>query len=63
LIYMSISIMSASWLFLIFTIIFAIIYLLFMPSEERYCLQTYGKEYQEYMERTPRWIGAPKSKK
>lgn len=63
LIYVSISLMSASWLFLIFTIIFAIMYRMFMPSEERYCLQTFGKEYQEYMERTPRWIGAPKSKK
>jgi protein-S-isoprenylcysteine O-methyltransferase Ste14 len=49
--------------FLVITIIFAIIYLIFMPTEERYCLETYGKEYQDYMERTPRWIGLPKSKK
>ena len=63
LIYGSISIMSLSLLFLIITIIFAIIYLMFMPTEERYCLETYGKEYQVYMKRTPRWIGVPTSKK
>jgi protein-S-isoprenylcysteine O-methyltransferase Ste14 len=62
LIYVSISLMSVSWIFLLLTIIFTIIYLKFIPSEERYCLQTYGKEYQEYMEKTPRWIGLPKSK-
>jgi protein-S-isoprenylcysteine O-methyltransferase Ste14 len=59
----SISIMSLSWLFLLIVIIFAIPLLIAVPSEERYCLKTYGKEYQDYMERTPRWIGLPKPKK
>jgi protein-S-isoprenylcysteine O-methyltransferase Ste14 len=59
----SISIMSLSWLFLLIVIILAIPILIAAPAEERYCLNTYGKEYQEYMERTPRWIGLPKSKK
>ena len=63
LIFISISIMSVSWIFLILTIIFAIIYLIFMSAEEQHCLKTYEKEYQEYMERTPRWIGFPKSMK
>ena len=63
LIYGSIALMSESLIFLVLTIIFAIIYLWFIPTEERYCLETYGKEYQEYMDRTPRWIGVPKSKK
>ena len=63
LMYISISIMSLSWIFLIITIIFGIHLLLVAPAEERYCLKTYGKEYQEYMERTPRYIGLPKSKK
>jgi protein-S-isoprenylcysteine O-methyltransferase Ste14 len=58
----SISIMSLSWLFLLIVIIFAIPLLITIPAEERYCLKTYGKEYQEYIERTPRWIGLPKSK-
>jgi len=62
LIYVSISLMSLSWIFLVFTIIFGVNLLIVVPAEERYCLKTYGKEYQEYMERTPRWIGLPKSK-
>ena len=61
LIYISISIMSVSWIFLVITIIFAIHLLIVVPAEERYCLKTYGKEYQDYIERTPRWIGLPKS--
>jgi protein-S-isoprenylcysteine O-methyltransferase Ste14 len=56
----SISIMSLSWLFLLIAIIFAIPLLITAPAEERYCLKTYGKEYENYMERTPRWIGIPK---
>jgi protein-S-isoprenylcysteine O-methyltransferase Ste14 len=63
LMYISISIMSLSWIFLIITIIFGIHLLLVAPAEERYCLETYGKEYQDYIERTPRYIGLPKSKK
>jgi protein-S-isoprenylcysteine O-methyltransferase Ste14 len=31
-------------------------------AEERGCLETYGEEYQEYLNRTPRWIGMPKSR-
>jgi protein-S-isoprenylcysteine O-methyltransferase Ste14 len=57
-----ISIMSLSWLFLLIVIIFAIPLLIAASAEERYCLEKYGKEYQDYMERTPRWIGLPKSK-
>jgi protein-S-isoprenylcysteine O-methyltransferase Ste14 len=30
-------------------------------NEERFCLEKFGNAYQEYMERTPRWIGIPKS--
>jgi protein-S-isoprenylcysteine O-methyltransferase Ste14 len=55
-IYISISIMRMSWIFLVITIIHAIHLLSIIPGEEQYCLKTYGKEYQEYMKRTPRWI-------
>ena len=60
LIYISISLMTLSWIFLVITIISGIYFLIVAPEEERYCLQTYGKAYQEYLERTPRWIGFPK---
>ena len=29
--------------------------------EERLCLEAYGSVYQKYLDRTPRWIGLPKS--
>jgi len=61
LVYVSISIMSLSWIFLVFTIIFGVHLLFVIPAEERYCIETYGKEYRDYTERTPRWIGLPKS--
>jgi protein-S-isoprenylcysteine O-methyltransferase Ste14 len=57
----SISIMSLSWLFLLIVIILVIPLLLNASAEEQYCLKTYGKEYQDYMEITPRWLGLPKS--
>ena len=59
----SVSIMSLSWLFLILVIILAIPLVFTASAEERYCLKTYGKEYQDYIERTPRWIGLPKSRR
>ena len=31
-------------------------------AEERGCLETYGEEYREYLDKTPRWIGIPKSR-
>jgi len=33
-----------------------------IASEERFCLEKYGDAYREYMNRTPRYIGIPKSK-
>jgi protein-S-isoprenylcysteine O-methyltransferase Ste14 len=61
LIFLSIAIASVSWLFLILTIIMSIFHLIYAPAEEKYCLKRYGKNYREYMDRTPRWIGIPKS--
>jgi protein-S-isoprenylcysteine O-methyltransferase Ste14 len=61
LIIISISIMSLSFVFLIIFIVVLIHLLLAVPAEEQYCLKKYGKDYQEYMARTSRWIGLPKS--
>ena len=60
---MSIAIASVSWVFLMLTVIMGIFHLVYAPAEERYCLKRYGKDYEEYMKRTPRWIGIPKSEK
>ena len=52
-----------SWIFLLLTAVFIIVLHIFIVSEERSCLQKYGDAYLEYMNRTPRWIGIPKSGK
>jgi protein-S-isoprenylcysteine O-methyltransferase Ste14 len=59
----SISIMSLSWVFLLITIICSIHLIIIAPVEEKYCLKKYGIAYKLYIERTPRWIGLPKSGK
>ena len=51
-----------SWIFIIIAIILIMHQILAMPAEEQYCLKRYGKEYRDYMNRTPRWIGLPKTK-
>jgi protein-S-isoprenylcysteine O-methyltransferase Ste14 len=52
---------SASWPFLLLSAIVVITQLLNAIPEERECLEAYGNAYREYMNRTPRWIGIPKS--
>ncbi len=54
-----IGVASASWLFLLIAI--AMVFIPDTAIEEKYCLEKYGDTYREYMERTPRWIGMPKS--
>jgi protein-S-isoprenylcysteine O-methyltransferase Ste14 len=63
LIIISVSIMSVSLILLIFLIVLLIHLLLAVPAEEKFCLEKYGKYYQEYIRKTPRWIGIPKSGK
>jgi len=63
LIFIGISLACASWLFLLLTMIWMFIADRGVVAEERLCLETYGNAYREYMHRTPRWIGIPKSEK
>jgi protein-S-isoprenylcysteine O-methyltransferase Ste14 len=51
---------SASWLFLLLSVLFAVTHLMNGICEERICLVAYGSLYQNYLARTPRWIGIPK---
>jgi protein-S-isoprenylcysteine O-methyltransferase Ste14 len=55
------SIASGSWILLLLSLIFIFLQTATAIAEERGCLETYGDEYQEYLNRTPRWIGMPKS--
>ncbi len=57
---LGIGIATASWLFLLLSMIFTILNTFRAINEERFCLQKYGNSYREYMNRTPRWIGIPK---
>jgi len=61
--FIGISVTCASWLFLLFTLAMIAAYNTLVMSEERWCLEKYGTAYREYMNRTPKWIGIPKSKK
>ena len=59
--FIGMGIASASWLFLLLSFLFIILVYFSVVSEERFCLKYYGNSYREYMNRTPRWIGIPKS--
>jgi len=61
--FLGVTIASASLVFLLVTIIFIVGAVVFIGLEEEQCLEKYGDTYREYMDRTPRWIGIPKSKK
>lgn len=51
---------SASWIFLLFSIVYIILSVILVISEERFCLKKIGTAYLEYINRTPRWLGIPK---
>ena len=61
--YIGMSTASASWVLLVFSTAFIILVGMEAVSEELFCLGQYGDAYREYMNRTPRWIGIPKSVK
>lgn len=61
LIFIGVGIATASWLFLLFAVMYVVFSLFRAIHEEGYCLEKYGDAYREYMDRTPRWIGIPKS--
>jgi len=59
--FVGVGLSSASWVFLLLSVVIIILQSIQVISEERGCLEIYGDEYQEYLNRTPRWIGMPKS--
>ena len=63
LIFIGAGIASASWVFLLFSIVGVILSNVSLIAEERFCLETYGESYREYMNRTPKWIGMPEREK
>ena len=59
--YIGIGMASASGLFLLLTVVQIALSASVVAAEERFCRERYGNTYREYMNRTPRWIGIPKS--
>jgi len=58
-----IGIACASWIFLLYAVVDITLMHISIGAEERFLLEKYGETYREYMNRTPRWIGIPKSEK
>jgi len=58
---LGVGIASASWLFLLLSILFSISHFMNAIPEERFCLKQYGKAYEDYMKKTPKYLGTPKS--
>jgi len=63
LIFIGAGIASASWIFLLFSILFIILSTILVNKEEYFCLEKFGDGYRKYVNRTPKWIGIPKSDK
>jgi len=61
LLYIGIGIATASWVILLCSILWIVLFHLVLPFEERFLLEKYGDSYREYMNKTPKWIGFPKS--
>ena len=59
--FIGIGLTSASWLLLLFAVIYSYLHFTMAGAEENQCLEKYGSAYREYMKKTPRWIGIPKS--
>ena len=52
---------TVSWIIMVASLLLAIISYPTFLVQEHSCLEMYGCAYVEYMNRTPRWIGVPKS--
>jgi len=61
LMFLGIGIACASWVFILFALAWIVMWHIAVRSEEGFLLQKYGDSYRDYMNRTPRWIGIPKS--
>jgi protein-S-isoprenylcysteine O-methyltransferase Ste14 len=58
--YVGIGLACASWIFLLCAFVWIASWHFGVVEEERILLEKYGEAYQQYMNRTPRWIGFPK---
>jgi protein-S-isoprenylcysteine O-methyltransferase Ste14 len=59
--FIGVGIASASWLFLLLSAVLAVISYFLAIVEEEATIKKFGDAYRKYIERTPRWLGLPKS--
>ena len=59
---LGIGIACASWIMILCAILWIVFFHIVLPTEESFLISQYGDAYREYMNRTPKWIGIPKSK-
>jgi protein-S-isoprenylcysteine O-methyltransferase Ste14 len=60
---LGLGILTASWVMLLFFVIFVVGCAVYTNVEERSCIEKWGDSYRGYMARTPRWLGIPKGDK
>ena len=62
--YLGIGISGLSWVFILCAVAWIIsFHIEVVRYEEPFLIEKYGDAYKEYMNRSPRWIGTPKSRK
>lgn len=59
--YLGTGIACASWVFLLCAVGWIVSWQFGVVEEERILLEKYGEAYRQYMTRTPRWIGLPRT--
>jgi len=61
LLYLGMGIATASWVIFLCAVLWIVLWHIVLPSEEDFLIEKYGDSYRQYMSKTPRWIGFPKS--
>ena len=61
LVYIAAGIAAASWLFFLITLATYFLQRYQAIKEEKYCCEQLGRAYKDYIARTPRWLGIPKT--
>jgi protein-S-isoprenylcysteine O-methyltransferase Ste14 len=60
LVYLGVGLAATSWVFLLCAALEAAAWRVAVPEEERTMVAKYGAAYEDYMRRTPRWLGLPR---
>lgn len=61
LMFLGIGVACASWVLMLCAVLWVVFFNIVIPVEERFLIKQYGDSYREYMSKTPRWLGIPKS--